>query len=132
MSNPYLGEIRIFGGNFAPTNWALCGGQLVMIAQYSNLFSLIGTTYGGNGTQTFALPNLQSRGPIGTGSGPGLTPRGLAAAGGAESVNALQPTTKVTGSGASAFVAGSPSIPTVSPFLAVNFIISLAGNYPST
>ena len=64
MSQPYVGEIRMFAGNFAPAGWALCAGQLVPISENEALFNLIGTTYGGDGQQTFALPNLQSRIPI--------------------------------------------------------------------
>ncbi|MDQ1741218.1 MAG: hypothetical protein QOE53_2870, partial [Pseudonocardiales bacterium] len=69
MSDPYIGEIRMFGGNFAPVGWLLCQGQLLPISQYDALFNLIGTTYGGDGQQTFALPNLQSRMPMHAGSG---------------------------------------------------------------
>jgi microcystin-dependent protein len=69
MSDPYIGEIRMFGGNFAPVGWLLCQGQLLSISQYDALFNLIGTTYGGDGQQTFALPNLQSRMPMHVGSG---------------------------------------------------------------
>jgi microcystin-dependent protein len=75
MSSPFLGEIRNFGFNFAPRGWAQCNGQILSIAQNSALFSLLGTTYGGNGQTTFALPNLQGRVPIGMGAGPGLTNR---------------------------------------------------------
>lgn len=69
-----IGEIRMFAANFAPTTWAYCNGQLMPIAQNQALFSILGTTYGGNGVQNFALPNMQSRVAIGTGNGPGLTP----------------------------------------------------------
>lgn len=86
MTQPYVGEIRMFGGNFAPRNWMLCAGQLLSISQYSPLFSLIGTTYGGNGTTNFALPNLQSRVAVGQGSGAGLTPRTIGEVGGTETV----------------------------------------------
>jgi microcystin-dependent protein len=68
MSQPYIGEIRMFAGNFAPANWATCDGQLLLIANYSTLFQLIGTTYGGDGQTTFALPNLAARVPVHTGS----------------------------------------------------------------
>src|ERR1039457_3467009 len=64
MANQYLGEIRMVGFNFAPVGWALCNGQLLSIAQNNALFALLGTTYGGNGTTTFGLPNLQGRGPV--------------------------------------------------------------------
>ena len=90
MSDNFVGEIRMFAGNFAPRGWALCNGQLLPIAQNTALFSLLGTTYGGNGTSNFALPNLQSRVPIGQGSGPGLTPRLLGEVVGSESVTLLQ------------------------------------------
>jgi microcystin-dependent protein len=69
MSNPYIGEIRIFAGNFAPVGWLFCQGQLLPISQYDVLFNLIGTTYGGDGQETFALPDLQSRMPVHQGSG---------------------------------------------------------------
>ena len=73
MSNPFLGEIRMFAGNFAPKGWALCNGQLMSIAQNTALFSILGTTYGGNGQTTFGLPNMQSRAPIHAGQGTGLS-----------------------------------------------------------
>lgn len=74
-SDPFLGEIRLFGGNFAPRNWATCEGQLLPIAQNSALFSLLGTMYGGDGRTTFALPDLRGRVVMGQGNGPGLTSR---------------------------------------------------------
>lgn len=64
MSQPYVGEIRMFGGNFAPTGWMMCNGQILAISSYQTLFNLIGTTYGGDGQNTFALPDLRSRVPI--------------------------------------------------------------------
>lgn len=73
MSQPYVGEIRMFGGNFPPNGWAFCNGQTVAISQNDTLFNLIGTTYGGDGQQTFGLPDLQGRLPIHQGSGPGLS-----------------------------------------------------------
>ena len=69
MSNPFIGEIRMFGGNFAPAGWQLCNGQLLPISENEALFQLIGTTYGGDGQSTFALPNLQSRAPMHMGNG---------------------------------------------------------------
>lgn len=72
MAQPYLGQIIMFAGNFAPNGWALCNGQLLSIAQNSALFSILGTTYGGDGITTFALPNLQGRVPEHWGTGPGL------------------------------------------------------------
>lgn len=70
--NPYIGEIKIFGGNFAPRGFAFCNGQLLQISQYTALFSIIGTTYGGDGRTTFGLPDLRGRSPRGVGRGPGL------------------------------------------------------------
>jgi microcystin-dependent protein len=81
MSTPYIGEIRLFGGNFAPVGWLLCQGQVLSIAEYDVLFNLIGTTYGGDGVNTFAIPNLASRIPYHQGSG-----YVLGQAGGAEQV----------------------------------------------
>ncbi len=86
MSEPFLGQIMIFGGNFAPRGWAFCNGQLLPIAQNTALFSLLGTTYGGNGQSTFALPDLRGRAPIHFGQGPGLSNYVLGQLGGAESV----------------------------------------------
>jgi microcystin-dependent protein len=74
MSEPFLGEIRAVGFNFAPRGWAFCAGQQLSIAQNTALFSLLGTTFGGNGVTTFALPDYQGRSPVGMGNGPGLTP----------------------------------------------------------
>lgn len=75
MSDPFLGEIQIVGYNFAPRNWADCNGQLLPIAQNTALFSLFGTTFGGDGRTTMGLPDLQGRAAMGQGRGPGLTPR---------------------------------------------------------
>ncbi|MFG6460231.1 phage tail protein [Roseateles sp. DXS20W] len=86
MSDPYVGEIRLFAGNFAPNGWALCQGQLVAIAENDTLFSLIGTTYGGDGQSTFALPDLRGRVPVHQGQGLGLSPRTLGQTGGTETV----------------------------------------------
>lgn len=77
MSEPFTAEIRIFAGNFAPRGWAFCDGQLLPISQNTALFALIGTTYGGDGRTTTALPNLQGRAPMHPGRGPGLTARRL-------------------------------------------------------
>ena len=81
-----IGEIHMFAANFAPRFWAYCNGQLLAIAQNTALFSILGTTYGGNGTTNFALPNLQSRVPVGTGTGPGLSNYQLGQMSGAESI----------------------------------------------
>ncbi|WP_418602405.1 phage tail protein [Hwangdonia sp.] len=77
QSDPFIGQISMFAGNFAPRGWALCDGQLLPISQYSALFSILGTTYGGDGETTFALPDLRGRVPMHEGSGPGLTNRPL-------------------------------------------------------
>ncbi len=77
MSDPFVAEIRMFGGNFAPTGWATCDGQLLPISQNTALFSLLGTFYGGNGQSTFALPDLQDSAPMFWGDGSGLSPRSL-------------------------------------------------------
>ena len=82
MREPFIAEIRIFAGNFAPRSWALCNGQLLPIAQNTALFSLVGTTYGGDGRTTFGLPDLQGRAPMHPGRGPGLTQRRLGESGG--------------------------------------------------
>jgi microcystin-dependent protein len=73
MAQPYVGEIRMFAGNFAPAGWAFCNGQLMAIAENDTLFNLIGTTYGGDGQETFALPDLQGRVPLHWGTGSGLS-----------------------------------------------------------
>jgi microcystin-dependent protein len=86
MSSPFVGEIRMFGGNFAPAGWAFCSGQLMPISENDVLFNLIGTTYGGDGQETFALPDLQGRLPMHMGTGPGLSPRTIGEMGGVESV----------------------------------------------
>lgn len=86
MSEPFIAEIRIFAGNFAPRGWAFCDGQLLPIAQNTSLFSLIGTTYGGDGRTTTALPDLQGRAPMHPGRGPGLTSRKLGEKLGTETV----------------------------------------------
>ena len=86
MSSPYVGEIRIFAGSFAPAGWAMCQGQLLPISQNETLFNLIGTTYGGDGQSTFALPNLSGRAPIHSGTGLGLSTYQIGESGGVESV----------------------------------------------
>jgi microcystin-dependent protein len=83
-TDPFIADIVMFGGNFAPRSWAFCDGQLLPIAQYSALFSLLGTLYGGDGRTTFALPDLRGRMPMHWGNGPGLTPRNPGVKGGTE------------------------------------------------
>lgn len=169
MSDPYVGEIRMFGGNFAPSGWALCQGQLMPISENETLFNLIGTTYGGDGQTTFALPDLRGRVPIHMGQGPGLSYRTIGESAGTETVtlvtsqipahthvpmansagSATSPANGVWAnsaaiqfqSGPTAGVnmhvkalgnsGGSQPHDNMTPYLAVNFIISLYGIYPS-
>ena len=86
MAQPYVGEIRMFAGNFAPAGWMFCQGQLLPISENETLFQLIGTTYGGDGQSTFALPDLRGRVPIHNGQGPGLSSYQLGESGGVEQV----------------------------------------------
>lgn len=124
MSEPFVAEIRIFAGNFAPRSWAFCDGQLLPVSQNTALFSLVGTTYGGDGRTNFALPNLQGRAPMHPGRGPGLTSRRLGESGGIEAValsenqipNHSHPLTVSedsgnTGNPSQAVLAGTPSHP---------------------
>ncbi|WP_027890999.1 phage tail protein [Calidithermus chliarophilus] len=90
MSDPFIAEIRIVGFQFAPRGWARCDGQLLPINQNTLLFSLLGTTYGGNGRTTFALPDLRGRAPVQPGQGPGLSNRTLGQSGGSQTVTLLQ------------------------------------------
>ena len=172
MSEAFLGQIKMFAGNFAPRGWTFCDGQLLAIAQNSALFSLLGTVYGGDGRITFGLPDLRGRIPIHAGSGaaPGLTGRQLGAKSGSEDAtvtlpqlnqhsHTLQGTGSVANSGnpqnnvvgeSSLFdfyqagapttamdassitsVGGGQSHVNVAPFLCINYIISLAGTFPS-
>jgi microcystin-dependent protein len=91
MAEPFVGEIRLFAGNFAPLGWAFCDGSVLAIAQNDVLFSLIGTTYGGDGQNTFALPDLRGRVPVHQGQGPGLSPYVIGQSAGAEQVTVLAP-----------------------------------------
>ncbi len=166
MSSPYVGEIRIVGFNFAPLDWAFCDGALLQISQNDTLYNLIGTTYGGDGQTTFALPDLRSRIPIHQGTGFTLAQNGgaetvtltvgqipahshvpLANSGGGTSNNPAgnvwanwtgdqysdQPPSSQNQMNAAAvgFTGGSQPHNNIPPYLAVNFIISLFGIYPS-
>ena len=91
MSEPFVGEIRMFAGNFAPRGWAYCDGQLLAVSSNDALFSLLGTTYGGDGRTTFGLPDLRGRIPIHAGTGPGLSPRKLGAKAGDETETLTAP-----------------------------------------
>jgi microcystin-dependent protein len=103
MSEPYVGEIRLFAGSFAPRGWALCDGQLLSVSSNDALFSLFGTIYGGDGRTTFGLPDMRGRIPVHQGTGPGLSNRRLGSKGGAETVtlteNQLPAHAHATGSG---------------------------------
>lgn len=136
MSEPFLGEIRMVGFNFAPRGWAFCQGQLLPIAQYSALFSLLGTMYGGNGTTNFALPDLRGRSPVGMGNGPGLTPITQGEVSGTENVTLLStqmPTHIHTATASATFaVAGTPSNASATPSATNNILgASQAGGPPS-
>ncbi len=169
MSEPFLGEIKMFAGTFAPRNYALCDGQLLAMPQNDALFSLLGTIYGGDGRTTFGLPDLRGRLPIHMGTGPGLSPRPIGQKAGQETVFLAAgnlpshthqmrasdvPADNVQASGlirarsaedaysstspdtslnpaAMANAGGSQSHTNIQPFLCINFIIALAGIYPS-
>jgi microcystin-dependent protein len=171
MADPFVGEIRMFAGNFAPLDWMFCNGQLISIAQNTALFSLIGTTYGGNGTTTFALPDLRGRiplhrdsnYPIGMASGQETVTLNstqlpahshafgtLAATASAPNGNATHTTpigNRFAGGAIKAYTAGTPSIAMNNavmtaaggnqahdnrmPYMAINYIISLYGIFPS-
>jgi microcystin-dependent protein len=90
MSEPFVAEIKMFAGNFAPRGYATCDGQILPISQNTALFSLLGTNYGGNGTSNFGLPNLQGNAPMHQGNGAGLTPRIVGETGGSQNVTLLQ------------------------------------------
>lgn len=90
MADPFVAEIRIFAGNFAPTGWAFCDGQIMPISQNTALFSLLGTNYGGDGKSTFGLPDLQGSAPMFWGQGPGLSERFIGETGGSQTVTLIQ------------------------------------------
>jgi|SRR5579864_2238323 len=112
MSNPFLAEIRIFTGNFAPKGWAQCDGQLMPISQNTALFSLLGTTYGGDGKSNFAIPNLQGCAPMQAGQGPSLTLRDLGETAGEQTVTLLQSEMPAHSHGVQATSGGGKSDPT--------------------
>ena len=137
-SEPFIGEIMMFGGNFPPRNWAFCDGQLLPIAQNTALFSLLGTTYGGDGRTTFALPDLRGRVPVGVGSGPGLTPVSWGQRSGTETntvtVNQLASHSHnlpAPANGPTPNTGGSQSINNMQPYLGLYYVIALQGIYPS-
>jgi microcystin-dependent protein len=146
MAEPFIGQILTFGGNFAPVNYALCNGQLMPISQYSALYQLIGTSYGGDGVQTFGLPNLQSRVPLHQGQGNGLSPYVPGQTGGSEQVtlstselplhshaiNVVTGQGTLAAPGGSAYLASQAPAPAGNadvylPYSAANIQIPLAG-----
>lgn len=133
MSEAFIGEIRIFGGNFAPRGWNFCDGSTLPIAQYDALFALIGTTYGGDGQSTFSLPDLRSRAPLHQGQGPGLTPRVIGEVGGTENVTLVtaQLPAHTHGLQATTSDATTPT-PSASVMLAANAGVKLYSPKPAT
>lgn len=133
-TDPFLGEITMFAGNFAPRGWAFCDGQLLAIAQNDALFSILGTIYGGDGRTTFALPDLRGRTPIHAGSGSGLTQRTLGSKGGAETTTRSAASSVAgpgrTGNVNAAVVSGTGVENNMPPYQTVNYIIALQGVYP--
>ncbi|MFC4098081.1 phage tail protein [Paenibacillus xanthanilyticus] len=107
MAEAYIGEIRVFAGNFAPKGWALCNGQLMSIMQNTALFSILGVQYGGDGKTTFALPNLMGAAPMGQGQGQGLTPRTVGEKVGSQTVTLL--TTEIPGHTHTPMAVNAPS-----------------------
>jgi microcystin-dependent protein len=132
MSQPYVGQIIMFGGNFAPNGWMTCEGQLLPISENEVLFQLIGTTYGGDGESTFALPALGGRVPVHMGTGGGLSTYSIGESGGVESVTLTTQQIPVHNHAAVANTnPASASIPTTSSILA-NENVSNGGNDPFT
>jgi len=132
MAAPFLGEIRMVSFTFAPKGWVMTNGQLLPINQNQAVFSLLGTQYGGDGRVNFALPNLQGRMPMHTGQGAGLSARAIGTNGGVEFVT--RQTVQIPGSPASPVAASiglRPTVPTISPFSVVNFVMALQGIFPS-
>jgi microcystin-dependent protein len=112
MSDPFVAEIRIFPFNFAPTGWAMCNGQLMPISQNTALFSLLGTSYGGDGKSTFALPNLQGSAPLHPGQGPGLSLYDLGQSSGSDTVTLIQTELPAHAHQASGAAGSGPTSPT--------------------
>lgn len=130
-SDPFIGEITMFAGNFAPRGWAFCNGQLLPISQYSALFSLLGTTYGGDGRTTFALPDLRGRTPIHAGTGPGLNPHRLGSKGGSELIATSTVVVEGSATGDTKVLFGTNQFSNMQPYATVNYIIALQGTFPS-
>ena len=132
MSQPYIGEIRIVGFNFAPVGWAFASGQTIAISENEALFNLIGTTYGGDGQSTFALPNVQSRMPVHMGTATGMSPRTLGQMAGAENATfAALSVPSAPQAPIQALAPANQAVGSISPYLVVNFIIAMFGIFPS-
>ena len=136
MSEPFIGEIRMFAGNFAPRGWAYCDGQLLAVSQNDALFSLFGTIYGGDGRTTFGLPDCRGRSPVHAGTGPGLSPVRLGAKSGSNASGTVAATTSVSidrglGKTQQTWQAHSNNQESLTPQLFVHFIVALFGIYPS-
>jgi microcystin-dependent protein len=132
MSEPFIAEIKMFSGNFAPRGFAFCDGQLLPINQYQALYSLVGTTYGGDGRTTFGLPDLRGRVPVHPGSGPDLSTRNLGDKSGHEELSLVAndlPGSKKQGK--TIYTNAYSTESNMPPYTCVNFIIALVGLYPS-
>ena len=138
MCEPFLGQVVMFAGNFAPRGWALCDGQLLPINQHQALFSILGTTYGGDGRTTFALPDLRGRVPLHPGSATGLADRVLGQKGGHETVD-LRRSSLASSTHTDLALAGRRDEPfrldlehdNTQPYQCVNFIIAVEGIFPA-
>lgn len=136
MSEPFIGEIRMFAGNFAPRGWAFCDGQLLAVSQNDALFSLFGTIYGGDGRTTFGLPDCRGRSPVHAGDGPGLGSVRLGAKSGSNASGTVAATTSVSidrglGKTQQTWEALPVNAESLTPQLFVHFIVALFGIYPS-
>ena len=130
MADPFLGEIKMVGFNYPPRYYAACNGQLLSISQNALLFALLGTTYGGNGTTFFALPDFRGRVPMHWGYGNGLTPRNLGDVGGSETVPlAARPLGDADGT-EEALDGEAPAPSNMMPYCTLNFVIALQGMWP--
>lgn len=131
MSEPFVGEIRMVGFNFAPVGWALCQGQLLSISTNTALFSLLGTTFGGNGVTNFGLPDLRGRAPVGMGQGPGLTDIVQGEMSGTENVTLLTTNMPMHTHPTSVQVAGTPTSNVTAPS-ATNSVLGASGAGPGS
>lgn len=129
--NPFVAEIMIFAGNFAPKGYATTDGQILPISQNTALFSLLGTTYGGNGTSNFGLPNFAGRGPVAAGQGQGLSLYDLGQIGGSSTFSLTTGANNpATAAPIQAFTFTSPQITTRAPFLTLTYLIAMSGIFP--